>query len=114
MSEPDNKFRVEPYATRSTDDEFLRAIMTDIPLVPFVFVIMSLFCCLIFGRRHKVRSQCILGVGAVFCVFLSITTGYGLMFVIGVPLTSLTQVSIIYKRLFENEMEYSNKSRMGL
>jgi len=91
-AESGNSFRVEVTAERSFSDEFTRAIVDDIPLVPIVFVIMSIFTCAIFFKTDKVRSRCLLGLSAVVSVFLSIATGYGLMFVSGAPFTSMTQI----------------------
>lgn len=51
------KFRVEFMAKRSLDDESTRAIMKDMPLIPFVFIIMSLFTCFAFWRYHKIKSR---------------------------------------------------------
>jgi Niemann-Pick C1 protein len=87
-----NNFRLEVQAVRSFSDEFTRAIVADIPLVPIVFVIMSIFTCAVFFKRDKVRSRSLLGFSAVISVLLSIMSGYGLMFVSGVPFTSMTQI----------------------
>lgn len=93
MAEPNNIFRVEIFAERSFADEFTQAIVNDIPLVPAVFVVMSIFTCIVFFRRDWVYSRSLMGFGAVVSVLLAIMTGYGLMFVIGVPFTSMSQVS---------------------
>lgn len=87
-----NIFRMDAFAERSFDDEFARAIVADIPLVPMIFVVMSIFTALVFFRKHWIHSRCLLGVGAVCSVFLSIMVGYGIMFIIGVPFTSMTQI----------------------
>lgn len=71
---------------------FTRAIVKDIPLVPIVFIIMSIFTCAIFFKRDKVRSRSLLGFAAVLSVLLSILTGYGMVFIIGIPFTSMTQL----------------------
>lgn len=84
--------RVEVLATSSYPEEFTRAIIKDIPLVPIVFAIMSAFICSIFLRRDPVLSRSLLGFGAVVAALLSIMTGYGLLFLCGVPFTSMTQV----------------------
>jgi Niemann-Pick C1 protein len=89
-NESDNPFRIEVAAYRSYEDEFLRSIITDLPLLPGVFAVMSAFCCLAFWRRHKVHSKCLLGVGAVVCVVLSIMTSFGVLFLFGVPFTTST------------------------
>eukprot|EP00550_Attheya_septentrionalis_P008425 CAMPEP_0198284360 /NCGR_PEP_ID=MMETSP1449-20131203/3837_1 /TAXON_ID=420275 /ORGANISM="Attheya septentrionalis, Strain CCMP2084" /LENGTH=917 /DNA_ID=CAMNT_0043981389 /DNA_START=103 /DNA_END=2856 /DNA_ORIENTATION=+ len=92
-SQEGNIFRLELFADRSFDDEFGRSIIKDIPLLPLVFLIMTIFCCFVFANfKNPVLSQALLGFGAVVTVLLSILTGYGLMFIIGVPFTSLTQI----------------------
>merc|ERR1712232_359347 len=53
---------------------------------------MSMFTGLVFFRRNWVHSRVLLGSGAVCSVFLSIMVGYGILFIIGVPFTSMTQV----------------------
>lgn len=87
------ELRLEVVADRSFSDEFERAIVVDIPLVPIVFVVMSIFTALVFARwRNPVQSRALLGVGAVVCVTCSIMTGYGVMFIAGVNFTSMTQI----------------------
>jgi hypothetical protein len=71
-------------------DRFTRAIEKDIPLLPIVFVVMSVFTCIIFAKRDKVQSRSLLEFGGVVSVLLSILTGFGLMWVCGVPFTSMT------------------------
>lgn len=88
--DPNNKFTIEYNSQRSFGDEFFRAIVTDMPLLPFVFVIMSCFCCFVFWKRDRVRSQMLLGVGAVVCIMLSVLTTYGFLFCFGVPFTTVT------------------------
>ena len=85
-------YHVEIQAERSFDDEFYRGIVKDIPLVPLVFVVMSIFTCAIFFKRDPVQSRCWMGFGAVVAVLLAIMAGYGLLFCIGVPFTSMTQI----------------------
>jgi len=80
------------FAERSFSDEFQRAIINDVPLVPIAFVIMSIFTCIIFWRRDWVYSRVLLGFGAVTAILLALLSGYGLMFLIGVPFTSMTQI----------------------
>jgi len=83
-------FKVEFIVDRSFEDEFGRAVTNDLPLLPVVFVLMSILCIIIFSRRDKVLSRGWLGFGAVCTVLLAITASFGLLFVIGVPFTSLT------------------------
>jgi predicted RND superfamily exporter protein len=53
---------------------------------------MSMFTCLVFCKWHKVYSRTLLGLSAVVAVFLSIAASYGLMFIFGIPFTSITQL----------------------
>jgi len=94
QTEIGNTYRVDFIADRSFDDEFGRAIVKDIPLVPMIFCVMTIFTCLIFSKpsRNCVTSRSLLGFGAVVGVLLSIMSRYGLLFIIGVPFTSMTQI----------------------
>jgi Patched family len=89
-SDENNPFELEFMAYRSYEDEFLRAILLDLPLLPAVFVVVCLFCCLVFWRNDKVQSRCLLGVGAVVCTLLGIMASHGLMFLCGIPFTTST------------------------
>lgn len=92
LKEIGNKYKLEFLAARSFEDEFERAIINDIPLVPGVFITMSIFTSLVFFKRDKVQSRSSLGFGAVCCVLLAIMSGYGLLFICGTPFTSMTQI----------------------
>lgn len=92
VSEEGNMFRLEVVAYRSYEDEFMRAIISDLPLLPAVFCVMCLFCCLVFWRKDRLQSRCLLGMGAVICIFLSIMASHGLMFLLGVPFTTSTSM----------------------
>jgi hypothetical protein len=83
--------RLEVLAYSSLEAETLRSVLKDAPLVPIVFVCMSVFTCFIFARRDPVRSRSLLGLGAVIAVFLSLVSGYGLMFIIGEDLDDVVQ-----------------------
>lgn len=76
----------------SMGQEFVRAIIKDLPLIPFVFLTMSLFVGIAYARRSRVDSRALLGIGAVFAVLISVASGYGLLFMLGVPFTSITQI----------------------
>lgn len=91
-SRRDHNLRLQILAYSSLESETTRSILRDIPLVPLVFIFMSGFTCLVFSRWDRVKSRSLLGLGAVVCVFLSLLTGYGLMFLCGVNFTSLTQI----------------------
>lgn len=83
-------YRLEVYLTDySLESESLRAVFQDVPLIALVFVVMSLFTCLVFSFSHKpegsknYRQRLMLGVGAVATILLSMITAYGIMFIIG-------------------------------
>lgn len=82
--------RLEVLAERSIDDEIEAAIVADIPLVPIVFTIMGIFTSCIFSRRDPVQSRSFLGFTAVLSVFLSIMSGYGLMFICGINVSGFS------------------------
>ncbi|CAB9524076.1 Pick C1-like protein 1 [Seminavis robusta] len=88
------KYHLEVLASTSFDDEFDRAVVNDLPLMPAAFIVMSIFCCIVFARWDRVRSQSLLGFGAVVGVLFSIFTSYGIFFLAGVPLTSATQIVV--------------------
>jgi len=88
----EEEYELQFRTSESFRDEFLWSIENDIVLFPVAFLFMSAFTCMAFARRDSVKSRSALGLGAVFTVLLSILTGYGILFTIGVPLTSLTQV----------------------
>lgn len=90
--EEGNLLVIETITDRSFDDELLRGIQGDIPLMAAAFLIMGCFVAFVLSKKHPVESQSILGIGAVTTVFLAIATGYGLNFCTGVPFSSLTQI----------------------
>ena len=71
----DNPVRLELFTFRSIPNEFMRAILLDLPLYPAVFFIMVSFACLAFFRRDRVHSRCLLGFGSVCTIGLSLMTG---------------------------------------
>ena len=85
-------FRVETEAYLSVEEELERSIIKDMPLIPLVFIIMSVFTAVIFASKDKVYSRSLLGFSAVVGVLLSLMSGFGLMFLCGVPFTSMTQI----------------------
>ena len=90
--DPDIHLQLSYFTMLSYNLEFERAINQDLILVPFVVLIMSAFTCLVFYKRDRVQSRCMLGIGSVATVGLSLMTGYGLMFATGVPFTSMSQI----------------------
>jgi predicted RND superfamily exporter protein len=51
-----------------------------------------MFTCLAFFKWHKVHSRTLLGLSAVVAVLISIASGYGILFIIGIPFTPITQL----------------------
>ena len=93
--------QLEFFTFRSIPNEFIRAIVLDLPLYPAVFFIMCGFTCITFYRRDRVHSRCLLGIGAVVTIGLSLLTGCGLMFVIGMCPSSTQRVSLWKSQLGE-------------
>jgi hypothetical protein len=81
-------FKVEVLAQESVGKELIRAVNEDIPLIPIVFVAMTIFTAVCFARRHPVHSRGGLGIAAVVSVMFSIMSGFGLMFIIGSPFST--------------------------
>ncbi|CAB9500204.1 Pick C1-like protein 1 [Seminavis robusta] len=90
--EPGNVYKLEFLTMRSLGDELVRAIADDIPLIPLVFFIMTGFTCFVFYRNDPVKSRSMVGIGSVVTILMSIMTGFGMCFAIGVPFTSMTQI----------------------
>jgi Niemann-Pick C1 protein len=89
-----NPYRIEMFATRSFEDEFVRGVNEDMVLLPLVAFVMMAFTSLVFYKhRDPLHSRALLGIGATATVVVSIMTGYGIMFICGIPFTSLSQVS---------------------
>jgi Niemann-Pick C1 protein len=76
-------------------DEFHRDIFREILLLPVLFIVLVLLTALL-SCKHSDRgfSQIFLGIGSVICVASSVLSGYGIMFVIGVPFTYLALASV--------------------
>lgn len=85
---------VEIYDTASSfDAEVKRGIYNDVKYLAIAFIMMCGFCALYFTEWSScVESQSILGLGAVATICCSIMTSFGIMFCIGVPFHSITQV----------------------
>ena len=95
-SNSDSPYRLEVYMLQhSLETESVRAVFYDLPLIPSVFVVMTLFTCIVFSTTNKGKrfeSRFMLGFGAVATILLSQATSFGLLWIIGVRFTSLTQV----------------------
>jgi Patched family len=88
----DSVLKMEYFCMKSYSKEFRRAIEEDLYLLPIAFFLMSAFTCLVFFKCDRVQSRSTLGAGAVVTIVFSLMSGFGLMFCIGVPFTSMTQI----------------------
>ncbi|CAB9499474.1 Pick C1-like protein 1 [Seminavis robusta] len=88
----DQPYRLEIYTGRSVADEITQAIADDMPLIPCVFAIMAAFTCMVFCHRDIIQSRALIGIGSVVTILLSIMSGFGLVFCIGLPFTSMTSI----------------------
>ena len=79
-------FCIEIMVERLFEDEFGYAVIADLPLIPLVFVLMSILCIIIFARRDSVLSQSWLGFGAIATVLLDIMASFGLLLPLVCPL----------------------------
>lgn len=91
-----NPFRLEFQAQRSLSDEARRSILSDMPLIPFSFIVMSSFICIVFWRWHKVKSRSLVGFGAVVSVLLAVMSGYGLLFLWGKSIVFLCLIALYF------------------
>lgn len=85
-------FVVEFVMEYNVGTEFAQTIYSDFPLLPFVFSVMLVFTCCVFWKWHRVQSRLLLALGSVVTVVLSMATGFGIMFTIGVPYTVVTSI----------------------
>ena len=88
--ESGSDFSIQFSARRSGGDEIVRGIFKDIPILISAFLLMTVFTMYSLSKCHRIKSQTSLGIGAIASIFFAIVTGYGILFCIGVPLTSLT------------------------
>lgn len=83
-------FKLRAIESVSFDDEVIRSVVQDAPLMATAFLVMTVYCCLSLSKYHRINSRSLLGVGAVFSVLMSVAAGYGIMFVFGISLTPLS------------------------
>ena len=73
--------------------EFESAIYQDIPLVVVMMCIMVGFCCLVFYDRHdQVQSRSLMGLFSIATIGMSLMTGYGMVWIVGVPFTNIAMM----------------------
>ncbi|CAB9526468.1 Pick C1-like protein 1 [Seminavis robusta] len=87
-----SELQLDFFVDRSIADEFGRSISGDMDLLVIVVLVMSCFTMFVFLRRDPVESRCLVGLGSVFTIVMSLCTGFGIMFIFGVPFTSTTQM----------------------
>ena len=81
--------KLEFFTLNAYTHEFQRAMNQDIPLIFVLVAVMMAFTCLSFYRPNdKVQSRGLLGILSFLTIGMSLVTGFGLMFLCGVPLTS--------------------------
>ena len=95
ISNTSSSFQLEAMLSDySIEQEMVAAVFKDIPLIPGVFVIMTIFTCLVFSTARKnadsrtvsnqpCQQRILLGLGAVVTILLSIATSYGLLWILG-------------------------------
>jgi hypothetical protein len=82
--DPGNEWRIEFRSWSSYSEEFMRAIMADLWLIPLAAVIVSVFTVIFaFGKCHPVYSRGLLGIGAVLTIVASLMTTFGILFLFG-------------------------------
>ena len=95
MPASEKHLRIFVQSSGAFPTEFKRGIVADMPYVVMVFIIMSVFTCLVLSRCNPVFSRSLLGFAAVVSVLLAIMAGYGFMFLTGVPFTAYVPYYII-------------------
>jgi len=73
-------------------EELVQGIVNDAPLFGASFLVMAVVCIVTLSKKDRIKSRGLLGIGAVLTIFLSILSGYGFLFSIGIPLTPLTAI----------------------
>lgn len=85
----DGTIVVEQFNQRSFAYEFGRGFTQNIPLLIAAFTIMIVFTIGVFSRKNWVLSRASLGAAAVCNATLGLMAGFGLMFICGIPITSI-------------------------
>jgi len=88
-TDDNDNYRMEVYLTDySLEMETIDAVFKDLPLIPMVFVMMTIFTIVIFSVQHKPGAKCcqprmLMGTAAVVTICLSMGSAYGILFIIG-------------------------------
>lgn len=91
-AEDPNGYKLEYVAEVSTANESARGAAADLPLVFAAFAVMGTYCSMVLGSKHPVKSQALLGVGAVAGIVMSTSAGYGLALICGQSFTNLALI----------------------
>ncbi|CAB9518964.1 Patched domain-containing protein 3 [Seminavis robusta] len=74
--------------------EYARALYKDFYLVPVIFFVMLGFTCFIFhqygSQQVNAPTRATIGLASVVTIGMSMMSGFGLMFCLGVPFTNIT------------------------
>lgn len=84
------KVQLEYFTITAYQQEFQRAMNQDMPLVFILTAVMISFTSFVFWRpKEKVKSRALLGVYSFVTIGMSLLSGYGFMFICGIPLTNV-------------------------
>ena len=80
---------LEQFNESSFPIEFGKGFLENIPFLAVAFTLMTVFTAAIFFKRDPVQSRMAVGLGASVAVTLAMATGFGLLFICGIPMTSI-------------------------
>jgi len=92
INEEGNAVRMDFMTMYGYSLEFARALNSDLFLIIVVTIVMTIFTMCAFRRNHLIYSRSLLGLSAVVTVMLSLVSGYGIMWIVGLPFTCMTQI----------------------
>ena len=74
--------------------EFERGFLENVPFWITALTLMSVFTAVVFFKKDPVQSRMAVGLGASATVIVAMVAGFGLSFICGVPMTSITGILI--------------------
>jgi Niemann-Pick C1 protein len=80
---------LEQFNESSFPNEFGRGFLENLPFVAVAFALMSVFVGAVFFKPDVVESRVSVGIGATAVVTLGMVAGFGLLFICGVPMTTI-------------------------
>ena len=80
---------LEQFNESSFPIEFGKGFLENIPFLATAFTLMTVFTAAIFFKRDQVQSRMAVGLGATVSVTLAMAAGFGLLFICGIPMTSI-------------------------